>query len=119
MRVHATRRRGRPDGPLHEDSAVPIYAYRCRHCGGETDAFASINDPPVEITCEHCDSTDTHRIIARVAYHASENAKTARLDPKYEKKVDHALRKSANADPDRLMRRLPFPPKGPLNPKGS
>ena len=90
---------------------MPIYAYRCRRCGEVTDTYASINDPPSAIECEHCHADDTHRIIARVAYHASDNTKTARLDPKYEKKVEHAMRKSANADPDRLLRKLqPFSP---------
>lgn len=88
---------------------MPIYAYRCRACGGVTDAYASINDSPQRIECEHCHADDTHRIIARVAYHASDNAKTSKLDPKYEKMVDDAMRKSSNADPDRLFRKMkPF-----------
>lgn len=88
---------------------MPIYAYRCRACGGATDVYASINDPPVNIDCEHCRGHETHRIIARVAYHASDNAKTSRLDPKYERMVDDSMRKSSNADPDRLLRKMkPF-----------
>jgi putative FmdB family regulatory protein len=88
---------------------MPIYAYRCSACGGVTDAYASINDAPVSIACEHCNDGDTHRIIARVSYHASDNAKTSKLDPKYEKLVDDAMRKSSNADPDRLLRKMkPF-----------
>ena len=40
----------------------------------------------------------------------SEAAKTARLDPRYDKMVDHAMRKSANADEGRLLRNMkPFP----------
>ena len=49
---------------------------------------------------------DTHRVIARVAYHASEATKTARLDPKYEKMVDASMRKNPLADPDRLLRKM-------------
>jgi putative FmdB family regulatory protein len=89
---------------------MPIYVYRCRDCGEATEAFGSINDPEVPITCEHCNGAHTHRIIGRVAYHASDNAKTARLDPKYEKMVDDSMRKSATADPDRLLKKMkPFP----------
>jgi putative FmdB family regulatory protein len=89
---------------------MPIYVYRCRDCGEATEAFASINDPADPIVCEHCHGTNTHRIIGRVAYHASDNAKTARLDPKYEKQVDDAMRKSASADPDRLLKKMkPYP----------
>lgn len=88
---------------------MPIYAYRCRTCGDVTDAYASIKDPPASIDCEHCRGSDTHRIIARVAYHASESTKTSKLDPKYEKMVDDAMYKSRSADPDRLFRKMkPF-----------
>jgi len=90
---------------------VPIYAYRCRACGEVTDTFASVGDAPDHIECEHCQSQETHRIIARVAYHASENSKTAKLDPKYEKMVNDSLRKSSSADPDRLLKKMkPFGP---------
>jgi putative FmdB family regulatory protein len=88
---------------------MPVYAYRCRDCGGVSDAYASISTAPDSIGCEHCQSHATHRIITRVAYHASENTKTARLDPKYDKMVDASMRKSANADPQRLLRKMkPF-----------
>jgi putative FmdB family regulatory protein len=88
---------------------VPIYSYRCRACGGVTDAYASVNAAPPSVRCEGCDATDTYRVIGRVAYHANESTKTARLDPKYEKRVDDAMRKSSNADPDRLLRKMkPF-----------
>lgn len=90
---------------------MPIYAYRCRHCGDVTDAYASVNAPPVSVECEHCRSNDTHRVIASVAYHASESTKTAKLDPKYEKMADAAMRKNPLADPDRLLRKMkPYGP---------
>ena len=74
-----------------------------------TDAYASINDPPGKIACEHCRGRDSHRAIARVAYHASQNTKTAKLDPKYEKLVDASMRNRRIADPDRLLRNMkPF-----------
>jgi putative FmdB family regulatory protein len=88
---------------------VPIYSYRCRACGGATDAYASVNDAPTSVACEHCHATDTYKIIGRVAYHANEATKTARLDSKFEKRVDDAMRKSAGADPNRLLRKMkPF-----------
>jgi len=97
----------RPAQP--EQLHVPIYAYRCAQCGGVTDAYSSIDDAPANIDCEHCASRDTHRIIARVAYHASESTKTSRLDSKYEKRIDDAMRRSATADPNRLLRKMkPF-----------
>lgn len=85
---------------------MPIYAYRCADCGKVTDHYCSSSDAPLALTCEHCQGSDTRRIIAAVAYHASEASKTARLDPRYEKKVDRAMRNSASADPDRVVRRI-------------
>jgi len=40
----------------------------------------------------------------------SSASKVARLDPKYEQRVDRAMRNTPSADPDRLLRRMkPFP----------
>ena len=89
---------------------MPVYAYRCRACGLVTDEIASVESAPEQIRCEHCDGEDTHRIISRVAYHASETSRTARLDPKYEKMVDHAMKKSESADIGRLLKKAkPYP----------
>ncbi len=88
---------------------MPIYAYRCNGCGEVTDRLTAVGAAADHVTCEHCASDDTRRIIANVAYHASEATKTSRLDPKYEKMVDHAMRKSENANEHRLINRMkPF-----------
>lgn len=90
---------------------MPIYPYRCSDCGKVTDLLASIDTPDDPIECEHCHSWRTQRVIGRVAYHASDSAKSSRLDPKYDKMVDDSMRKSASADPDRLLKRMkPFTP---------
>ena len=106
-RPFSTRAPGPPDAD------VPIYAYRCNACNEVTDAFASLRDIPERIRCGHCGGGETHRIISRVAYHASESTKTAKLDPKYEKMVDHAMKKSANADENRLIQRMTRSPSEP------
>jgi len=85
---------------------MPIYAYRCDGCGELTEHIASVSDIPDTVACDHCGSNTTHRVISRVAYHASEATKTARLDPKYEKMVDHAMSKSTSADENRLIRQM-------------
>jgi putative FmdB family regulatory protein len=85
---------------------MPIYAYRCSQCGRTTDHLAAVDAAPDHIRCEHCDSEDTRRIIASVAYHASESTKTAKLDPKYDKMVDHAMKKSSSANEHRLINRM-------------
>ncbi len=85
---------------------MPLYSYRCRDCGAETEHFARIDDAPEHVRCDACGGEHTHRIISSVAYHASEASKTARLDPKYEKMVDHAMKKSASADENRLIKKM-------------
>jgi hypothetical protein len=65
-------------------------------------------DIPV-VGCEHCQSDDTYRVIGSSAYHASEATKTAKLDPRYEKLVDTAMRNSASADEHRILKKMtPF-----------
>ena len=88
---------------------MPLYAYRCSDCGAVTDSYsatATSSSGNDHIACAGCASEQTHRIISRVAYHASDNAKTARLDPKYEKMVQHSIGKSSLADPDRLLKKM-------------
>jgi putative FmdB family regulatory protein len=88
---------------------VPIYAYRCADCGEVTDTLAAVGAAPASVRCAHCEGERTRRIITRVAYHASEASKAARLDPKYDRMVEHSLAKSRSADPDRLLRKMkPF-----------
>jgi putative FmdB family regulatory protein len=91
---------------------MPIYEYRCRACECLTDKYFPDTNAPVALLCKHCGSLDTHRIVSGAVYHASEATKTSKLDPKYEKMVDQAMRKSSSADPERLLRKMrPFPKK--------
>ena len=98
---------------------MPIYAYRCRACGEVTDRLFAVAERQDQVSCEHCQSDDTQRVIGRTAYHASEASKTARLDPKYEKMVDHSMQKSASADEHRLLKQMkPFAGAGKGSGKG-
>ena len=88
---------------------MPIYSYRCRKCGELTDRLMSVAEHVEAIGCEHCQSDDTYRVIGRSSYHASNNTKTAKLDPKYEKMVDTAMRNSTSADEHRILKKMtPF-----------
>ena len=88
---------------------MPIYAYRCRSCGEVTDRLFAVAERQDHVHCEHCQGEDTYRVIGRTAYHASEASKPSRLDPKYEKMVDHSMQKSASADEHRLLKQMkPF-----------
>ena len=85
---------------------MPIYAYRCRSCGEVTDRLFSVAEVEDSVGCEHCQSDDTYRVIGRTAYHASEATKTSKLDPRYEKMVDHSMAKSASADEHKLLKKM-------------
>jgi putative FmdB family regulatory protein len=93
---------------------VAVYEFRCASCGEITAHWCAIADRPDSIPCEHCGES-ARRIVSGGAVRLSSASKVARLDPKYEKRVDRAMRNTPNADPDRLLRKLkPFPkePKG-------
>jgi putative FmdB family regulatory protein len=47
--------------------SVPIYEYRCHACRKRTSVFTRSIGAPAEATCEHCGSSETSRVISRVA----------------------------------------------------
>ena len=75
-------------------------------CGTLTDELCSVGAAPESVTCENCGSTNTKRVIGRSAYLTSDAQKTSRLDPRYDKQVDQAMRNTRNADPDRYLGHL-------------
>ena len=83
---------------------MPIYEYRCESCGRISTTLATINAIPTEVACEYC-ANPARRILSRPSVHLSARSKTARLDPKYDKRVDQAMRSTPMADPDRLINR--------------
>ncbi len=88
---------------------MPIYEYRCRSCGQVSSVLSNVRDRAPSVDCEHCGDADTYRLISRAAYHQSESDKTAALDPKYGKMVDHAIKSTPEADPGGLLRKMkPF-----------
>jgi putative FmdB family regulatory protein len=88
---------------------VAVYEYRCGSCGEITTHWCAIADRPKSIACEHC-GKPAHGIVTGGAVRLSSASKVARLDPKYDKRADQAMRNTRNADPDRILRKLkPFP----------
>lgn len=83
---------------------MPIYEYRCPACGAVTGTLASVSAIPADVPCEKC-GKPAARILSRPSVHLSARSKTGRLDPKYDKRVDQAMRGTTHADPDRLINR--------------
>ena len=78
----------------------------CGQCGRKSSTFAKIADAPTSIACEHCSSSDTHRIISRIAVHRSELSKIASLDPRYHRMAEDAMKNTPEGDPDTLLRKM-------------
>ena len=85
---------------------MPLYPYRCAACGALTDELCAVGAAPESVPCGACGSAETHRVIGRSAYLTSDAQKTAKLDPRYDKQVDQAMRNTRNADPDRFLKHL-------------
>lgn len=83
---------------------MPLYEYRCGACGGVTSQLASVTEIAPTVECEHCPGVAA-RIVSRPSVHLSNRSKVARLDPKYDRMVDRAMRNTAGSDPDRLINR--------------
>ena len=83
---------------------MPIYEYRCTRCQAVTGHLASIRAIPADVPCEQCGERAV-RIVSRPSIKLSAKSKVGRLDPKYDKMVDQAMRNTTSADPDRLINR--------------
>ena len=87
---------------------MPAYEFRCEKCGAVSTRVASVAARPRSIACERC-GANAARILSRPAVKLSSASKVERLDPKYDKMVDSAMRNTPHADPDRLLKRMkPF-----------
>ena len=63
---------------------------------------------PHDQHCDHCGGV-AERIISTPFVRLSKASKLEKLDPKYDKLVDRAMRSTPLADPDRLLKKMkPF-----------
>ncbi len=89
---------------------MPMYEFQCAACDHISGIyFRTTTDTPA-IHCRHCGSETVDRIMSAFASPLSEQNKMARLDPKYDKKVDQVLAKApADSSPNHYMRKMvPF-----------
>ena len=43
---------------------MPLYEYICKDCGFQFDKLRSMKDADSPMNCDHCHSTNTHRLIS-------------------------------------------------------
>jgi putative FmdB family regulatory protein len=87
---------------------MPVYEYRCDACGAISSVLSSLSEHEKTRPCDSC-GTIAHRIISRPSVHLSKASKLERLDPKYDKMVDRAMKSTPQADPDRYLERMRVP----------
>ena len=85
---------------------MPVYEYRCPDCGEITTVVCPLSELTPATACEHCQEGRAVRIISRPSVHLSKASKLEKLDPKYDKMVDKAMRSTQNAEPDRVLDRV-------------
>ncbi len=90
---------------------MPIYEYRCRKCSQISTVMQPASDHKQRIDCDHCGGTAL-AIISRTHARLSLTSKVEKLDPKYDKLVDRAIKNTPGADPDVYLKRMKVP-KGP------
>jgi putative FmdB family regulatory protein len=42
---------------------MPIYLYRCRHCGNKIEIFSAINGKDSEVACPQCGNKEMTKVI--------------------------------------------------------
>ena len=88
---------------------MPIYEYRCDDCAAKTAKLVRGFNAPESISCRECRSEKTHRIISSVAFHKSLSTQLQDLDPRYDRMADAAAANTADADPNRFLKKaIPF-----------
>jgi putative FmdB family regulatory protein len=59
---------------------MPIYEFRCRRCRRRTPVFSRSIGGPAKAVCSHCGSSDTARLISRVAVLHSDGDEFSGID---------------------------------------
>ena len=89
---------------------LAVYEFRCADCAEITSHWCSIAERPASVVCARCGAPGAARIVSQSSVRLSSASKVARLDPKYDKMVDRAMKNTPQGDPDRVLKRLkPFP----------
>jgi len=87
---------------------MPIYEYRCDKCSQISTVMQPASDHKARIHCGHCGG-EAQAIISRTHSRLSLTSKVEKLDPKYDKLVDRAIKNTPGADPDVYLKRMKVP----------
>jgi len=74
---------------------MPIYEYECRSCDAQFQSLIMKNEEEESLACPKCHGKKLKKLISRVAYHASEQARLDAYDPSASKS-DSFYRDSRN-----------------------
>ncbi len=47
---------------------MPIYEYKCDHCGKQTELVQKFSDPPAT-ECPHCGEHNLNKLVSAAAFH--------------------------------------------------
>ena len=61
---------------------MPIYEYECRRCAKEFQKLVMKQDEESGLVCPHCGGGEVKRLISRVSFHVSEDARLDAYDPR-------------------------------------
>ena len=64
---------------------MPIYEYGCEICNHHFEHLLLRTGDVEPATCPHCEEDQLHRMISRVAYHVSEQARLDAYEPNNQK----------------------------------
>lgn len=86
---------------------MPIYEYQCTPCGHVSSIYFRTTTDTPDLRCRYCGSSAVQRILSAFASPTSDLDKMSKLDPKYDKMVDAALRKApAASEPNHYLRQM-------------
>lgn len=97
---------------------MPIFEFRCEQCGATTEILWRTDTKTSDLRCPRCHQDKLTKIVSRPSVHRNMSSKLDSLDPKYDKMVDHAVKNTPEADPNRHLSKMkPFNNPRPLTEK--
>lgn len=95
---------------------MPIYEFQCEECGAVQEVLWRSDSNEDSLCCKACDSNKVVKVMSSPSIHRNLSSQLNRLDNKYDKMVDQAVRNTPEADPNRHLKKMkPFRNPRPLS----
>lgn len=95
---------------------MPIFEFQCDKCGAMQEVLWRSGSSEASLKCNACGDNRLTKVMSSPSIHRNLSSQLSRLDNKYDRMVDQAVRNTPEADPNRHLRKMkPFKNPRPLS----